>query len=216
MYFTFFLAALARAMFFIRCFDLFLFIFLLILLFIFLYKREKKQNSRLVRFGRWVGHTQCIWSSLLLSAVLSDYFDIWTDFMYIIIIFALFIFILFCSVIVYTVAWLYCNTAIDSDYFFCSCCCCSKTSRRWDNAASYISIALNNFYGTIAVSVWIYTKLQSHNCRGKWIWSKCTFSYTHTYTKNKITAILENFHWCDWFNSAAYLMKFIQNHRKIM
>lgn len=119
MYFTFFLAALARAMFFIRCFDLFLFIFLLILLFIFLYKREKKQNSRLVRFGRWVGHTQCIWSSLLLSAVLSDYFDIWTDFMYIIIIFALFfIFILFCSVIVYMVAWPYCNTARDSDYFF--------------------------------------------------------------------------------------------------
>lgn len=155
MYFNFFLAALARAMFFIRCFDLFLFIFLLILLFIFLYKQKKKQNSRLVRFGRWVGHTQCIWSSSLLSAVLSDYFDIWTDFMYIIIIFALFIFILFCSVIVYTVAWPYCNTAIDSDYFFCSCCCCSKTSRRWDNAASYISIALNNFYGTIAVSVWI-------------------------------------------------------------
>lgn len=88
----FFLAALARAMFFIRCFDLFLFIFLLILLFIFLYKQKKKQNSRLVRFGRWVGHTQCIWSSSLLSAVLSDYFDIWTDFMYIIIIFALFYF----------------------------------------------------------------------------------------------------------------------------
>lgn len=127
MYFSFFLFATLAL-----CFVLFLFHFssLFVAYFAIHILYRQQPSSQLV--GCSVAR-KCIWSSSLLSAVLSEYFDIWTDFMYMIIIFALFYSYIW-TVIVY--AMLYHTVLLQIVTGFR---CCFVASRRWDNCLIYLN-----------------------------------------------------------------------------